>query len=114
MRGIGGAAGARGVGTQDAVSYFRCPNLPEGAEAMAQRPTHTNTTPTVRAEQVEAPAVELLRQTWDFKWEVYRYTAADLYRVLLAAAVQQQSVSSICAHFTAGPSATWVWHVLQT
>jgi hypothetical protein len=81
---------------------------------MAQRPSQADATTPVTAERVEALAVGLLRQTWSFGWDGYRYGEADLYRVLLAAAVQQQSVTSICGQFTASPSANWIWHVLRT
>ena len=81
---------------------------------MTQRPSQGDSTPCVTAEQVEALAVDLLRQSWSFSWDGYRYSEEDLYRVLLAAAVQQQSVTSICGQFAHSPSANWVRYMIET
>ncbi|MBI3964700.1 MAG: hypothetical protein HY329_03610 [Chloroflexi bacterium] len=80
---------------------------------MAQRPSWSDGTTTITAEQVATMTVNLLRQTWRFDWDGYRYTEADRYRVLLAAAAQHQSLERTCAQLVNAPSANWVRQMLN-
>lgn len=88
---------------------------------MPQRRTETQpttaTTPPVSptkitAEQIRALTVEVLTEHLPLAVEGYRYTDADLYHVLVAAAVQQRSIESVAQQLADAPSANLVRHYL--
>jgi putative transposase len=66
----------------------------------------------VTAEQVEALITQGLRAQFPIALAGYRYTEADLFHVLLAAAAQQRSIESVCQQLVDAPSANWVRQML--
>src|ERR687886_2287653 len=81
------------------------------------QPTTRTTTPSasppkVTAEQLRALPVQILTEHLPLAVEGYRYTDADLYHVLVAAAVQQRSIDSVAQQLGDAPSANLVRHYL--
>src|SRR5262249_18816303 len=75
---------------------------------MAQRPSRTDGSTVVTAEQVQTLTTELLVDHLPLGLDGYRYGDADLFNVLVAAAAQQRSIESVCQQLEAAPSANWV------
>src|SRR5438093_11559098 len=82
-----------------------------GAEGMARRPTATDATDAITAEQVRALAVEVLAQRVPLGLLGDRYADADIYQVVVAAAAQARSVESVARQLVGRPSANRVRQV---
>lgn len=79
---------------------------------MAQRPSRADGSAPVSAEQVRRLATETLVAHLPLGLDGYRYTDADLFNVLVAAAAQQRSLESVCRQLVDAPSANLVRHYL--
>ena len=67
---------------------------------------------TITADQVRALTIALLTEHLPLAIDGYHYDDADLYHVLVAAAVQQRSIESVCQQLVDAPSANLVRHYL--
>jgi putative transposase len=79
---------------------------------MAQRPSESDGSNAVTAEQVRALCTEVLAEVLPLGVQGYRYADADLYNVLVGAAAQQRSIESVCRQLVQAPSANLVRHYL--
>ncbi len=75
---------------------------------MAQRPSESDGSNAVTAEQVCALSVQVLTEGLPLGVDGYRYTDADLYNVLVAAAAQERSINSVGQQLVDAPSANLV------
>jgi len=75
-------------------------------------PRRTPRASAITAEHLRALTVEVLSEHLPLDIEGYRYTDADLYHVLVAAAVQQRSIESVAQQLVDAPSANLVRHYL--
>src|SRR5919199_3963877 len=66
----------------------------------------------ITAEHLRVLTVQVLSEHLPLAVEGYRYTDADLYHVLVAAAVQQRSIDSVAQQLGDAPSANLVRHYL--
>jgi hypothetical protein len=81
---------------------------------MVTRPAPREASTEVTGAQLRHLAVEVLGAQLPLVVEGDRYTTEDVYAVLLAAAVQQRSVESVCQQLVGAPSANAVrYHVAE-
>src|SRR3954452_23894233 len=81
---------------------------------MTGRPAPREASTEVTGAQLRRLAVEVLIEQLPLAVEGDRYTTADVYAVLLAAAVQQRSVERVCQQLVNAPSANTVrYHVAE-
>ena len=81
---------------------------------MTGRPAPREASTEVTGAQLRRLAVEVLIEQLPLAVEGDRYTTADVYAVLLAAAVQQRSVERVCQQLVDAPSANAVrYHVAE-
>lgn len=79
---------------------------------MVQRLLPADATTTVSAEQVRAMTVEALVNRFRLAVDGYRYDDADIFNVVVAAAVQERSIESTCQQLVDAPSANLVRYYL--
>lgn len=75
---------------------------------MARRLSVPERSPEIPAEQVRHVTVDLLGEHLPLGLRGYRYTDADVFNVVVAAAAQGRSVTSVCAQLVEAPSANLV------
>src|SRR5438093_11633855 len=81
---------------------------------MAPRPAQGNGSMEITGAHVRQLAVEVLSEHLPLVVEGDRYTTADVYQVLLAAAVQQRSLESVCQELVGAPRANTIrYHVAE-
>ncbi len=81
---------------------------------MEPRPARREASTEVTGAQLRQLAVEVLSEQLPLVVEGDRYTTTDVYAVLLAAAVQQRSVESVCQQLVDAPSANAIrYHVAE-
>ena len=81
---------------------------------MAQRPSPSDASNLVTAEQVRALTVDLLTDAFPLGVGGYRYADADIFNLVVAAAAEQRSLESAARQFQHAPSANLVRHYLDT
>jgi putative transposase len=79
---------------------------------MVQRSSFSDATSRVPAEQVRELTVRQLTRTLPLGVAGYRFTDADIYSLLVAAAAEQRSLESVSRQFVGAPSANLVRHYL--
>lgn len=79
---------------------------------MAQRPSESDGSSAVTAEQVRVLCTEVLTEVLPLGVQGYRYTDADVYNLIVAAAAQQRSLESVSRQVLRAPSANLVRHYL--
>lgn len=94
------------------MSQRRTVTQPTTATTPPPPPTRSTASTAITAEQLRALTVEVLTEHLPLAVEGYRYTDADLYHVLVAAAVQQRSIESVAQQLGDAPSANLVRHYL--
>jgi len=81
---------------------------------MAQRPSASDASNLVTAEQVRALTVSLLAEMFPLGVLGYRYTDGDIFNLVVAAGAEQRSLESAARQLTTAPSANLVRHYLDT
>jgi hypothetical protein len=79
---------------------------------MVQRLSAPHRSAAIPAEQVRALTTTLLIAHLPLGMAGYRYTDADIFNVVVAAAAQRRSIESVCRQLVAAPSANLVRHSL--